>query len=57
MTKLRPLVQQDGKIVLVCLDECDCGKNRRGPDGGVCGCCAKAIPGVSPYWPRIIIKT
>jgi len=39
----RPLLLPDGKgTKYVLLDECICG-NRRGPEGGVCGC-GDAIP-------------
>jgi hypothetical protein len=57
MIHVRPLVNPDGKITWVCLEECDCGKDRRGPVGGVCGRCAKAVPGVYSFWPIIVIKT
>jgi hypothetical protein len=34
----------DGGVEVVRLGECTCGKERRGPDGGVCGRCGDAIP-------------
>jgi hypothetical protein len=34
----------DGGVEVVRLGECVCGKERRGPDGGVCGRCGDAIP-------------
>jgi len=40
----RPKRLSDGGVGFVRLDECACGKERRGPDGGVCGRCGDAIP-------------
>jgi len=40
----RPKRLSDGGVERIRLDECACGKERRGPDGGVCGRCGDAIP-------------
>jgi hypothetical protein len=43
-TLLRPLLLPNGTTDYTPLRVCDCGDERRGPAGGVCGNCGGAIP-------------
>jgi len=47
----RPYLLEGGTEKWVYLRECECG-DRRGPEGGVCGCCGQAIPGQLPQSPE-----
>ncbi len=41
----RPVIKHlGGKTEMVKLFGCDCGDKARGPKGGVCGACGRAIP-------------
>ena len=54
----RPFITPEGRLITVALEECECGpKEQRGPLGGTCGACGKAIPNdpgarVSGRWSR-----
>ena len=43
---LRPYALPGGRHIMVLIHGCRCSeRERRGPDGGVCGACGGAIPG------------
>ncbi len=45
MRKLaRPHIYHSGNRGSKLINVCECGKERRGPEGGVCGKCGGAIP-------------